>query len=192
MNKESRPLFISDTHFGHANIIKYSKRPFTDVDHMNESMIANWNSKVRSTDTVFHLGDIGFGNNLPKILNRLNGEIILIEGNHDPKLIRDPRIRNRFSRICDVYTLKYQGQEIFMSHYAHRVWNKSHRGGWHLYGHSHGSLPDDPNSRSFDVGVDCHNYFPLTFEEVKKIMDAKNWSPIDHHGARDHEKEGST
>lgn len=63
-----------------------------------------------------------------------------------------------------------------------RVWNKSHYGAWMLYGHSHGSLIDDPNSLSFDVGVDCHNYKPFSFEEVKEIMSHKIWKAIDHHG----------
>jgi len=64
-----------------------------------------------------------------------------------------------------------------------RVWNKSHHGAWHLYGHSHGTLPDDKNSLSFDVGVDCHNFTPINFEQVSAIMKKKNFKPIDHHGA---------
>jgi hypothetical protein len=65
-----------------------------------------------------------------------------------------------------------------------RTWNKSHRGSWHLYGHSHGTLPDDPHSMSFDVGVDCHNYRPLSFEQVKAVMSKKLFKPIDHHTDR--------
>lgn len=156
---------------------------------MNESLIANWNSKVGPNDTIYHLGDIGFSRSLDRILRRLNGRKIWILGNHDNKLVNDPKITRFFEDIYDVHTVKWDGQEIFLSHYAHRVWNKSHRGAWHLYGHSHGSLADDPNSRSFDIGVDCHNYFPLSFQEVGKIMATKNWVPIDHHGARDHEKQ---
>jgi calcineurin-like phosphoesterase family protein len=63
-----------------------------------------------------------------------------------------------------------------------RVWNKSHHGAWHLYGHSHGTLPDDPNALSFDCGVDCHNYTPISFEQVEAIMAKKTFKPIDHHG----------
>ena len=65
-----------------------------------------------------------------------------------------------------------------------RVWNKSHYGSWNLYGHSHGSLPDDPHARAIDVGVDCHNFAPVSFDEVKVIMERKLWKPIDHHGDR--------
>jgi calcineurin-like phosphoesterase family protein len=77
-----------------------------------------------------------------------------------------------------------EGQDITLCHYALRVFNKSHHGSWHLYGHSHGTLPDDPNSLSFDVGVDCHNYFPISLDQVKKIMSKKTWKPIDHHGKK--------
>ena len=62
-----------------------------------------------------------------------------------------------------------------------RVWNKSHHGAWQLYGHSHGSLPDDPNALSFDVGCMLFDYEPLEFEDVKKIMSNKNYKPVDHH-----------
>ena len=62
-----------------------------------------------------------------------------------------------------------------------KVWDKSHHGAWHLYGHSHGSLPDDPNSLSFDIGCNIHDYYPLEFEDVRKIMSTKTFKPIDHH-----------
>ena len=62
-------------------------------------------------------------------------------------------------------------------HYAMKIWRSSFRGTWHLYGHSHGSLPDDPNSLSFDVGVDCHDYYPISYKEVKAIMAKKTWTP---------------
>jgi calcineurin-like phosphoesterase family protein len=76
-------------------------------------------------------------------------------------------------------------RDITLLHYALRVWNKSHYSSWHLYGHSHGSLPDDPNSMSFDVGIDCHNYTPISFEQVKAIMARKTYVPVDHHGRRE-------
>ena len=89
-----------------------------------------------------------------------------------------------FEWIRDVYTVRVGKQSIFLSHYAHRVWDKSHHGVYHLYGHSHGTLPDLNDSLSFDVGVDCHNYTPLSFEEVTSIMNKKNWKPQDHHGSK--------
>jgi len=61
------------------------------------------------------------------------------------------------------------------------VWDKCHHGSWHLFGHSHGSLPDNPNSLSFDVGCNIWGYEPLEFERVKEIMSHKTFKPIDHH-----------
>lgn len=57
-----------------------------------------------------------------------------------------------------------------------RVWRGSHRGNWHLYGHSHGTLPDLEDKLSFDVGVDAHDFHPLSYEEVKAIMAKKTWT----------------
>lgn len=177
-------FFTADTHFLHHNIIKYCKRPYANVDEMNEDLIARWNAKVGPNDTVMHLGDVSLGHVGPTkaILSRLNGKICLIKGNHDDTALA---CHSRFEWIKDVYELYIpdKKQKIFLSHYAHRVWNKSHRGVWHLYGHSHGTLPDDPESNSFDCGVDCHGYAPLSFEEVKAIMDKKKPKAKDHHGA---------
>jgi len=58
-----------------------------------------------------------------------------------------------------------------------RTWNASHHGVWHLYGHSHGTLSDDEKALSIDVGVDCHNFYPISYEEVKELMKAKKWTP---------------
>ena len=76
--------FTSDTHFSHANVIEYSKRPFTDTTHMDEILIANWNKHVSITDTVYHLGDFSLSTEaVEKYVKRLNGNIILVLGNHD-------------------------------------------------------------------------------------------------------------
>jgi calcineurin-like phosphoesterase family protein len=176
--------FTSDTHFNHANIIKYSKRPFADVTEMNEALIDNWNAVVGKNDNVYHLGDVGFGD-IFKIVRRLNGNKFLIPGNHDKKNLKSEFFKKQWLSIEKEMEISIDGQGLMLSHYAHRTWNKSHRGVYHLYGHSHGSLPDDPNSLSFDVGVDCHNYFPISFEQVCKIMKTKKWKSIDHHGRDD-------
>ena len=79
-------MFTADQHFGHENIIRFCDRPFKDVDHMNEVMVERWNAVVDEDQTVFHLGDFSYrGKNdtVPKYLERLNGKIILIRGNHD-------------------------------------------------------------------------------------------------------------
>lgn len=94
-------FFTSDTHFNHTNIIQYCQRPFKSTDEMNEAMIDNWNSVVGEDDTVFHLGDfcLGGAEEWNKILNRLNGRIYLILGNHDLKNIRQGFIE-RFEHVA--------------------------------------------------------------------------------------------
>jgi len=183
--------FTADTHFGHANIIKYCNRPFKEESEMNKVIIANWNSVVNKNDLVYHLGDFCFGNKdyyFNAFFEQLNGKIILIKGNHDKLSAKN---RDKFFAYSDSYReIEVNGQDITLCHYSMRVWNKSHRGSWHLYGHSHGSLADDPNSLSFDCGVDCHNYTPINFEQVKEIMSKKVWKPIDHHGEVKHEGTG--
>jgi calcineurin-like phosphoesterase family protein len=186
--------FTSDHHWGHANIIRFSNRPYADVEEMNEALIANWNRVVGPHDVVYHLGDIFLTQNAEAlaIRQRLNGRIRLVLGNHDKTALN---IKHAFDWIKDYYEVKVDDAEawggvrrIVLCHYAFRVWNKSHHGSWHLYGHSHGSLPDDPDSLSFDIGVDCHDYTPLSYAQVKAIMATKRFVPIDHHGRDEYEK----
>ncbi len=182
-------FFTSDTHFGHANIIKYCNRPFSNIREHDEELIRRWNSVVTNTDTVYHLGDFSFVN-ASSIIEKLNfAQLVFIYGNHDKQmqhfmtahaLTRGPK-RPMFAK--SFLEQKIDGINFTFCHYALRVWNKSHHGAYHLYGHSHGTLPDDPNSLSFDVGVDCHNYTPISLEEVKRIMAKKTFKPIDHHGS---------
>lgn len=185
----SRTFFTADLHLGHANIIKYSKRPFVradgspDVDLMDNTIIHNWNAMVGKDDAVWCLGDIFMGVRVPDdYFDRLNGQIHLIQGNHDKKALS---IKGRFASVQKVAEVTVREGDttlnLFLSHYAHRVWNRSHHGVIHLYGHSHGSLPDDPNSLSFDAGVDCWNFFPFGVREIKERIAKKTWKPVDHH-----------
>ena len=170
--------FTSDTHFGHKNILKYTDRPFSSVEEMDEALIENWNNRVKNDDEIYHLGDVALcsPSKLRKVLARLKGKIYLIRGNHD-KLTS--ACGDRFEWIKDYYELEVpdrNGYEGKLFHYAMRVWQASHYGTYHLYGHSHGELPDDPTSLSFDVGVDCHNYAPINYDEIKHIMSKKSWT----------------
>ncbi len=175
--------FTSDHHFGHKNIIKFSERPFADIDEMDETMVKKWNEKVGPDDEVYHLGDVGLcsSGKLRKILDQLHGKIYLINGNHEKSA---QACHSRFEWIKDYFELTIKDEEfergeqlIVLFHYAIKEWNASHWGTYHLYGHSHGSLTDDPNSLSFDIGVDCHDFYPLSYEEVKAIMKTKSWTP---------------
>jgi len=166
--------FTSDTHFGHTNIIKYCNRPYKSVHQMNEDLILKWNNVVKSGDQVYHLGDFCMGKkNKPKIwVPRLNGHIHLIRGNHDL------HVGNQGVASVQHYKeLKIEGQKIVLLHYPMRTWNGSYRGSWHLFGHTHGSMTVRHGRKTLDgclamdVGVDCHNYCPINFEQIKKMME---------------------
>ena len=172
--------FTSDTHFGHTRMLDF--RPFTTVEEMDEELIFRWNMTVGKNDRVYHLGDFSFHNreNTAKILDRLNGQIHLIKGNHDKML---DRFRDRFASYQDYKTARVGSQRLVLFHYAMRVWDQSHYGSWHLYGHSHGNPPDDPHALSMDVGVDTNGLTPYSFWEIERRMEAKEFKPVDHHGA---------
>ena len=178
-----KTFFVSDTHFYHSNIIKYCLRPFADAHEMNEALIANWNNAVTQDDVVYHLGDFAFGDALgvDRVMRRLNfAHFHFIKGNHDkPFLDWYHNFGNEdLARKVTVYPhfleTHINKQKFVLCHYAMRVWDQSHRGAMHLYGHSHGTLPDDPNSKSFDVGVDCHDYAPISLERVLHLMSKNN------------------
>lgn len=183
-------LFTADTHFNHENVIKYSSRPFDSNEEMTESLIKNWNSVVARGDTVFHLGDfaLSWGRKhavlIDMILGRLNGSKWLIRGNHD----RDEVTMNpRWSNVVHYHEIKvdYGGvhkQRIVMSHYAMRVWNQMHRGAWMLHGHSHGNLTDI-GGKIIDVGVDCHDYSPISLDAIATFMEQRQVVTSDHHTA---------
>lgn len=174
--------FTADTHFGHSNIIQYTNRPFSGAKEMDETLIQNWNAHVQPGDDVYHLGDFAIADPVycGRILDRLNGKIHLVTGNHEKAALA---CADRFEWVKDYFELqldKPEGgrkQALVLFHYAMRVWNASHHGSWHLYGHSHGTLPDDPAMLSFDIGVDCHGYRPISYAEVAAIMATKTWVP---------------
>jgi calcineurin-like phosphoesterase family protein len=185
-------FFTSDTHFGHANIIEYCKRPYASVEEMNQTLIERWNDRVTESDVIWHLGDFAFmkQSQIIDIVMQLRGQKFLLLGNHDEKRIgRAPHQYEGADLFEEVHTgiveAKFEGQRIVLCHYALRVWNRSHHGAWHLYGHSHGSLPDDPHAFSMDVGVDPNGYAPVSMDQVRSHMERKRFRPVDHHTAGD-------
>ena len=174
--------FCSDPHFGHANIIKYCNRPFKNVEEMDEALIKNWNDKVKSEDTIYITGDVFFHQEAKaiEILSRLNGKKILIYGNHDKPIKRSKTLQSMFEKCCDYEEIWIGDQFIVMSHYAMIVWNKSHRGSFMIHGHSHGGLKYPIEGKILDVGIDAHNYAPISYEKVKSILDKKITQPVDH------------
>lgn len=120
--------FISDTHFSHANIVRYSKRPFTDVETHDQVLIDNWNRHVGQGDDVYFLGDFAFKfrDRAKEVRRKLHGaQIFFIEGNHDSAA---RQIRDSFAWFHSVKMVEVNGQPIWLSHYAHRVWMRSHHG----------------------------------------------------------------
>lgn len=127
-------FFTSDTHFGHANIIRYCDRPFKDTDYMDQAIIENWNNTVSPEDTVFHLGDVALGN-IDKSLacvSRLNGYKILKLGNHDRPFMEMnkpakydmwmERYREVFDEVWtwhDTRRILLSGQEFNISHFPY-------------------------------------------------------------------------
>ena len=179
--------FTSDTHFFHANVIKYCGRPFSSIEEHDEQLVRRWNHCVQRGDTVYHLGDFAVANKVDEdrvdaLLQRLNGQKFLITGNHE----RDAVTRNkRWCKVTPYHEIKadfgdIHKQRIVMCHYALRTWNGMHRGSWMLHGHSHGNLPDI-GGKIMDVGTDCHGYAPVNIQTVKAIMRLRPFVAVDHH-----------
>lgn len=162
-------FLTADTHFGHPLMITTLKRPYDNVEEMNERMIEAWNKTVHPKDTVWHLGDFAMkmeANGIADVFRRLNGRKHLILGNHDyhkdgtvlPALSRLP-----WESISAAAQINHDKQRIMLSHYAGWAWNQSHRGALQAYGHNHGSLVGLPGS--IDVGVDCQCFKPISVED---------------------------
>jgi calcineurin-like phosphoesterase family protein len=214
----SNPIFYtSDLHFAHENLrVKYCDsraKVFPTLEDMDRGLIENWNKTVPENGIVYFLGDFSLQrdvNKIKNVINQLNGTIYCIRGNHDQGLdaayIAFPELQNKIPWIKDYFELTISDstapkgkQLIVLMHYAMRVWNKSHSFSWNLFGHSHNTLPDDPNALSYDVGVDSiapylaskenreiqsSDYRPISYNEVKELMSKKTYKPIDHHGAK--------
>lgn len=164
--------FSSDHHFDHANIIKYCKRPFANVDEMNEEMIKRHNEKVKPGDVWYCLGDFAFSTEtrFAHFLARLNGRKILITGNHDRHWVRRYVGKGMWdqihSRVLEADIPSLSALPVTLAHFAHFSWNRSHHGAFHLHGHHHGGLPVDKTVRRMDVGVDANNFYPFSCDEI--------------------------
>jgi len=163
--------FTADTHFGHEAIIKYDKRPFTSVRDHDETIIRNWNEVVRLNDDVWHLGDFAFLDNatIIKYLERMNGRIHFVKGNHDDK--RALKCWDSFASWDDAKYLRHNNQKLYLHHYPCHCWRGSHKGSWHLYGHVHGSYVGP--GKCLDVGIMNHNYYPIHFDAIRVMMDSR-------------------
>jgi calcineurin-like phosphoesterase family protein len=165
--------FTADFHFGHKNIIRYCDRPFASVEQMNETILERLNARVKLNDVMYFLGDFCIGPRQRALEFRSQircKTIFAVPGNHD----REARkLTQEFSWLPPLAEISLRGQRIVLCHYAMRVWNHSSHGAWHLYGHSHGRLPEQETSLSMDVGVDTHDFWPWHLDEIREQMMSK-------------------
>ena len=168
-------FFTADTHFGHGHIIAYCKRPFASYVEQDEVMIERFNSVLKAGDLLYHLGDVSWSSYEigPKFLSRLKTkEVHLILGNHD----KANRMKEfPFRSIAEIKSITLEQQQVILCHYAMRTWRNKGHGAFQLYGHSHGQLPG--LGRQMDVGVDCNNFYPFEWSEIKAKLGAVEFKP---------------
>ncbi len=149
---------------------------------MDEALIKNWNAVFHPNDTIYHLGDFTLQGKKPAAyyFQQMNGRIHVIPGGHDHRWLGKSDYVSRPGHpvivLPPLQTIKVplpdsdQIQLIILCHYSMRIWDRSHYGSWHLYGHSHGNLP--PLKNSLDVGMDCWDYQPVSLAAVQNELDA--------------------
>ncbi|VVB59331.1 Calcineurin-like phosphoesterase superfamily domain protein [uncultured archaeon] len=162
-------FLISDTHFGHTNIIEYCKRPFKSTSEMNRKIIKNWNETIRKKDIVLFLGDMRFGRGSPSTdywLKKLNGRIYFLKGSHE---------HDTKSRMTDYYNkliVKYHGKRFLLVHDPADIpsdWN-----GWTICGHHHNNQPEEfplvnGKTKLINVSVELLNYTPLNINKLFEL-----------------------
>jgi len=161
--------FTSDFHLGHFNIIRYCNRPFKSVEEMENTIIRNWNERVKEEDTVFFLGDFCLkkskeapeGRTFEWYRKRLQGNIIFIRGNHDGN--------NSTKTIIESVVIEHGGKRIFMTHnpkFAKVDFQ------WNLCGHTHGKYGKitrlDKKSVIIDISVENWDYRPVDINEINQ------------------------
>ena len=156
-------FFISDTHFDHENIIKYEDRPFKSIEEMNKQIIKNWNNTVKKNDKIFILGDFAFGNKerIREIISGLNGYKALVIGNHDMY----PESFWREAGMFEVskYPIIYKDFWI-LSH--NPLYMNDSMPYCNIHGHIHSRKME--GNKYFNVSVECIDYKPILFEDIKK------------------------
>lgn len=175
-------FFTSDTHFGHKHILDFCHRPYRDVEEHDRALIDNWNSVVGVDDTVFHLGDFGFGG-FPfwkQIREQLNGHIILIVGNHDWKNLTAGS-KLLFDECISQARIIIDGKTIYLNHFPFLCFSHANIETYgkdyaiQLYGHIHSGPLSTSNDMTrcsicyptqYDVGVDNNNFTPISWNDV--------------------------
>ena len=172
-----KTFLTSDTHFDDEYAIQYFNRPFKNIDEMNCVIVERWNSVVTQEDTVYHLGDFTLDDigHFTKWVTQLNGNIKILPGSHDDPWLKGFVASEKVQVMAPLVSVEFpeimrgeHPQLIVLCHYSLQVWDRSSQDSWHLFGHSHGKLKGI--GLSFDVGVDCTEFRPLSLEEVASKM----------------------
>jgi hypothetical protein len=185
-------FLTSDTHFGHAGVCKFTEadgvtkiRPWSDPDKMDEEMIKRWNDRVRPNDKVYHLGDVVINRKSLSTLHRLNGDKVLIRGNHD--IFRDDEYRRYFRELRAYHVMN----GMILSHIPLHEASLG-RFGVNIHGHLHSNrvkkargidattgktlYSDENDVRYHCVCVEQTDFTPILFEDVIKRIEAEGGS----------------
>jgi len=166
---KGKTWIISDTHFSHANIIKYCNRPFKDIEEMDDAIVENWNSLVSDEDTVWHLGDFSFNGkeNVEKFRKLLKGKIKIVLGNHDKRGM-DFYYNAGFDAVYDQPVLV---DDFFILSHSPVQWISNDMPFANFFGHVHDSpLYKTVTPRSFCACVERHGYHPVLWDEAVEAM----------------------
>lgn len=173
-------LITADEHYGHERIIELANRPFVSLEQMKETIIERHNRKVPKNPNylTIHVGDMFWHSMEPgeagTILSRLNGRHAFQFGNHDELIEKNQFLRMMFlwvkgeNKAGGAHVINHNKRALTLNHFAQRVWQGSHKGHWHVYGHSHAALPG--LGKSFDIGVDGNDFTPWALEEIEARM----------------------
>lgn len=180
----SKIFLTSDSHWNHEAIIKFCDRPFKDVEEMNYKLIENWNKKVPHDGLVFHLGDFAWSGGYEKwknIRDQLNGDIILIKGNHEWKNLSAKAEEELFKYTTWQMLIEVEGRKILLNHYPFLCYAGVYREPKGLVYNAFGHCHSGPNKKGqdiprlvnllptqYDVGVDNNNYEPISFYEFNE------------------------
>ena len=160
--------YTADTHFGHANIIKYCDRPFESTDEMDASIIRTISESVDDDDDLWILGDFAFGRQaktvgyLSRVFDSLPGRKHLVTGNHDYRQTR----ALPWSSVQDIVQIKDGDAHLTLCHFPMLTWNRARDGALQLFGHVHNDWEGTRNS--VNVGVDVWDFKPVRIEEIKR------------------------
>lgn len=169
--------FTSDLHIGHENIIRFCARPFSSLEEMDSTLIANWNSRVKERDDIYILGDMFYRKNegVEEVLRKLKGKKHLIIGNHDYSWMKKIEIGKYFVEVESLLVLKEEGRVMTLFHYPIMSWPHMYHGSYCIFGHIHNSANNDDywpliekNPYMLNAGVDVNGFYPVTFAELKR------------------------